>query len=62
MIKNKSIGASTGSRLKKGNYNASKGGMPFYKLLGNIILTKIFNILLKLIAVVALVIAPLLVG
>ena len=44
---NKNIGASTGSRLKKGRKSASKGGMPFYKLLGNIILTKIFNTLLK---------------
>tara|TARA_Y100000741_G_scaffold343744_1_gene307792 strand:+ start:128 stop:892 length:765 start_codon:yes stop_codon:yes gene_type:complete len=44
---NKNIGASTGSRLKKGKKNASKGGMPFYKLLGNIILTKVFNTLLE---------------
>ena len=46
LIKNKNLGASTGSRLKKGNHSASKGGMPYYKLLGNIILTKIFNFLL----------------
>lgn len=47
ITKNKNVGASTGSRLKKGIYSASKGGMPFYKLLGNILLTKIFNLLLN---------------
>ena len=47
IIKNKNVGASTGSRLKKGTFGASKGGMPFYKLLGNILLTKIFNLLLN---------------
>ena len=43
----KDVGASTGSRLKSGRKNATKGGMPFYKLIGNILLTKIFNVLIK---------------
>lgn len=43
----KNIGASTGSRLKSGRKSATKGGMPFYKLMGNILLTKIFNILIN---------------
>ena len=47
ITKNKNVGASTGSRLKKGIFSASEGGMPFYKLLGNILLTKIFNLLLN---------------
>ena len=47
ITKNKNVGASTGSRLKKGIFGASEGGMPFYKLLGNILLTKIFNLLLN---------------
>jgi len=41
------IVASTGSRLLKGAKIATKGHMPFYKLIGNIILTKIFNFLLN---------------
>jgi len=41
------ISACTGSRILKGNKNAWKGGMPFYKLIGNIILTKIFNFLMN---------------
>jgi len=41
------ISASTGSRLLKDTKKAKKGGMPFYKVIGNIILTKIFNILLN---------------
>ena len=47
ITKNKNVSASTGSRLKKGIFSASEGGMPFYKLLGNILLTKIFNLLLN---------------
>ena len=35
--------AITGSRMKNRN-NAIKGGMPFYKFIGNIFLTKIFNL------------------
>ena len=35
--------AITGSRMKNKN-NAIKGGMPFYKFIGNIFLTKIFNL------------------
>ena len=41
----KSIGAVTGSRLLKGLKSVKKGGMPIYKMMGNIFLTKIFNIL-----------------
>lgn len=41
----KFIGATTGSRLLKGLKSVKKGGMPIYKMLGNIILTKIFNFL-----------------
>ena len=41
------IGACTGSRLLDGTKGATKGGMPYYKLLGNILLTSIFNFLLK---------------
>lgn len=40
---NENIGASTGSRIFNGITKAIDGGMPFYKLLGNVILTKIFN-------------------
>ena len=42
IIKNKCISV-TGSRMKI-KKNAIKGGMPFYKFLGNIVLTKIFNL------------------
>ncbi len=41
----KFTGAVTGSRLLKGLSSVKKGGMPIYKMLGNIILTKIFNFL-----------------
>ena len=41
------IGACTGSRLLRGTKGATKGGMPFYKLFGNILLTSIFNFLIK---------------
>ncbi len=41
------ISASTGSRLLKGTKKAKKGNMPIYKLIGNLILTKIFNFLLN---------------
>ena len=45
-LKEKNVHAVTGSRMlnKKG---ALEGGMPFYKFIGNIVLTKIFNILYK---------------
>jgi len=46
LINNDEIGACTGSRVLKGSKNALRGGMPFYKLIGNIVLTKIFNFLL----------------
>ena len=41
------ISATTGSRLLKGTKKATKGRMPFYKVIGNIILTKIFNTLIN---------------
>ena len=45
-LKERNVHAVTGSRMlnKKG---ALEGGMPFYKFIGNIVLTKIFNILYK---------------
>lgn len=45
-IKNPKIGAVTGSRINK-KYSALKGGMPFYKFIGNIFLTKFFNLIYK---------------
>jgi len=47
LTKDKYIGAATGSRMLKGIKKVTKGGMPFYKLMGNIILTKIFNLLMN---------------
>ena len=41
-LNDKNIAAITGSRMYKKEM-ALKGGMPFYKFLGNIVLTKIFN-------------------
>lgn len=41
------IAASTGSRLYNGIKSVIKGGMPFYKLIGNILLTKFFNFLMN---------------
>ena len=43
---NKNISAVTGSRILRGIKNVYQGGMPFYKLIGNILLTKSFNLLL----------------
>ena len=43
----KAIAAVTGSRLLRGLKSVKKGGMPIYKMMGNIFLTKIFNILFK---------------
>ena len=43
--KDRYIGASTGSRIFKGINNATKGGMPIYKLIGNVLLTKFSNFL-----------------
>ena len=43
----KNIAAVTGSRILKGVESVKKGGMPFYKLIGNVLLTKFFNILMK---------------
>jgi hypothetical protein len=45
--KNKDLGAVTGSRILKGYKEATKGGMPFYKLIGNILLTKFHNLFLN---------------
>ena len=39
------ISATTGSRVLKGIKSALDGGMPFYKLIGNIVLTNFFNLL-----------------
>ncbi len=50
LIKNlekKKYFASTGSRLKLGLLRAIHGGMPLYKLVGNIFLTKFFNFVFK---------------
>ena len=46
LSKTDNVSATTGSRLLKGTKKATKGNMPLYKILGNIILTKVFNILL----------------
>ncbi len=43
ILSKKDFHASTGSRLKSGIKNAIFGGMPIYKLLGNIFLTNFFN-------------------
>ena len=45
--KDKLTQAVTGSRLLKSLRNTTKGGMPIYKLIGNIILTKFQNLLLR---------------
>ena len=39
--------AATGSRLKSGINSAIDGGMPLYKLIGNVFLTKFFNLIFK---------------
>tara|TARA_Y100000768_G_scaffold381714_1_gene360824 strand:+ start:169 stop:912 length:744 start_codon:yes stop_codon:yes gene_type:complete len=44
LFKNNDLSATVGSRMTK-KINAIKGGMPFYKFIGNIFLTGIFNIL-----------------
>ena len=43
----KNIAAVTGSRILKGVKSVKSGGMPFYKLIGNILLTKFFNVLMN---------------
>ena len=45
--KNSNLGAVTGSRILKGISKVTAGGMPFYKLIGNILLTKIHNFFLN---------------
>ena len=47
LIEKTDIGACTGSRVFNGPRDALRGGMPFYKLIGNIVLTKIFNFLMR---------------
>ena len=44
LIKNKDLSASVGSRMTK-KMSAIKGKMPFYKFIGNIFLTGLFNLL-----------------
>jgi hypothetical protein len=44
---NKNIAAVAGSRILKGFRSIKNGGMPFYKFIGNIFLTKFFNFLLN---------------
>ena len=46
-FKNHNVSLSTGSRILSGVKSVSKGGMPLYKMIGNIILTKIFNFLMS---------------
>ena len=46
-LSKKNFDVATGSRLKKGISKAILGGMPFYKLLGNIFLTTFFNFVFK---------------
>ena len=45
-LKEPNVHAVTGSRMQN-KLDAIKGGMPIYKFIGNIVLTKIFNILYK---------------
>ena len=45
-LKEPNVHAVTGSRMQNKS-GAIKGGMPIYKFIGNIVLTKIFNILYK---------------
>ena len=47
LVNDNNIGASTGSRILRGIKKVYSGGMPVYKLIGNILLTKIFNILMR---------------
>ena len=46
IMNNRNCAAVIGSRMTN-KKNALKGGMPFYKILGNIILTRIFNFVMK---------------
>jgi hypothetical protein len=46
-ILKKNIAAVTGSRILKGVECVKRGGMPFYKFIGNVLLTKFFNILMN---------------
>ena len=44
LIRNKNLSATVGSRMTK-KMSAIKGNMPFYKFIGNIFLTGLFNLL-----------------
>ena len=46
-FKKKKVSASTGSRILRGIDKVRSGGMPLYKMAGNIILTKFFNFLMN---------------
>ena len=47
LLEKEKFDAATGSRLKSGLKKVISGGMPIYKLLGNIFLTKFFNTVFK---------------
>ena len=46
-LKNNKVSASTGSRILYGINKVRSGGMPLYKMAGNIILTNFFNFLMN---------------
>ena len=46
-LEDSKVSAATGSRILSGINTVRSGGMPFYKMAGNILLTKLFNFLLN---------------
>ncbi len=46
-LENSKVSAATGSRILSGINTVRSGGMPLYKMAGNILLTKLFNFLLN---------------
>lgn len=46
LIKDNNVAAVSGSRMEK-KMNALKGNMPFYKFIGNIFLTKLYNLIFQ---------------
>tara|TARA_B100000676_G_scaffold285710_1_gene314548 strand:- start:991 stop:1749 length:759 start_codon:yes stop_codon:yes gene_type:complete len=46
-LENSNVSAATGSRILSGINTVRSGGMPLYKMAGNILLTKLFNFLLN---------------
>ena len=46
-LEDNKVSAATGSRILSGINTVRSGGMPFYKMAGNILLTKLFNFLLN---------------